>query len=130
VYVTKQAIEKGRRSSDLVKVAWSSRTGYGPGDRLLQKTSTGESVISRDEARTIAIDALAGRRDLSFVAVRSLEEVAARPPILYLVLPVDLHACWIAYFIHNRMALESSVVVLVSKADGRVAAIGDACDEG
>lgn len=63
-------------------------------------------------------------------AVRNSDEVD-RPPILYLASSGPKSTdCWIAYVNSHPLALQASLIVLVSKESGEVVYFGSAHDEG
>lgn len=90
---------------------------YGPASWRLSP-----EMITREKASEIA----ASRGKVT--KVLSVEEVS-RPPLIYGL--DNLTNYWIAYLDREMpWMIQSSLVVLVSQQDGRVAYVGHACDEG
>lgn len=82
-------------------------------------------MITREQAAEIA----AGRGKVT--KVLSLEEITFAEPRIYGFPPDQLRNYWIAYVDQEpAVALRSSLVVVVSKEDGRIAYEGGAGDEG
>ena len=86
-------------------------------------------MIDRDAARRIAAGEILAR-DLGtgVRAVRALEELKSKAPVLY-GWP-DLAACWIAYGARPASGIFNSNIVVVSRSTGEIFYSGNASDEG
>lgn len=92
-------------------------------------------MINREQAAQIAADALhfvADGTTYDLDRVMTMDEIAGRPPVAYITSNESIKDCWVVYMKRKQpiLRLESSTIMLVSKASGRMVYFGGANDEG
>ena len=90
-------------------------------------------MISREQATSIAADNLHRHRQdrvtLSISKVVSLDEITSAIPHPYMAGDERIADCWIIYVNRSDFCgVGASTIMLVSRATGRVAYFGPACD--
>ena len=91
-------------------------------------------MITREQACDIALKAIGSLKEpspsIGVGEVLSWDELGFRSVNVYVTSPVPQEQCWVVYLDYPVRGLESSRVMLISKADGEVVYWGSAGDEG
>tara|TARA_R110002095_G_scaffold118186_1_gene103024 strand:- start:1294 stop:1569 length:276 start_codon:yes stop_codon:yes gene_type:complete len=91
-------------------------------------------MVTRDEVRRIAEQALASYRELddgaAVVEILSGDELGERRISPYTASPISWENSWVVYVARKRVMLMSSLIIIISKTDGRIVYAGPVNDEG